>query len=255
MRVILSPAKTMRAGIHPEAVADLPVFRQDAVRIRERIRNMSEAEAAALWKCSDPLAALNCRRFAEMDLEKGLTPAVYAYDGMQYRHIAAAERTAAEMAWLQAHVRILSGFYGILKPLDGVAPYRLEMQSRLAVDGCRDLYAFWGPRLYEALAAEDRVILNLASAEYARSVEPWLHPGDRFITVEFASLSAGLLKRMTTYAKMARGEMVRFLAERQSSDPEDVIAFRGLGFAYSKEHSSADCMVFVTEAPAARTKR
>lgn len=246
MIVILSPAKTMRTGIHPEAVSAQPAFQKETAAIRERIRAMPVPEAAELWNCSTRLAELNCRRLAEMSPESGLTPAIYAYDGMQYRHIAAEERSSAEIGWMQAHVRILSGFYGILRPLDGIAPYRLEMQARLAVDHCRNLYEFWGSRLYEALASEDRVILNLASSEYARSVQPWLQPGDRFVTAEFAELLPdGRLKRMSTCAKMARGEMVRFLAERQAQDPQALADFHALGFSWSPVHSGTDCMVFL----------
>ena len=114
-----------------------------------------------------------------MDLKTGLTPAVLAYEGIQYQNLAPQVMTMEQLDYLQEHLRILSGLYGVVRPLDGVAPYRLEMQAKLAVDGARDLYAFWGGRLYEALE-EDALIVNLASEEYAKAVRPYVQSAVAF---------------------------------------------------------------------------
>ena len=153
---------------------------------------------------------------------------------------------------MESHLCILSGFYGLLRPFDGVTPYRLEMQAKLSVKGCRDLYDFWGDRLYQKLCAwnkslpdRDRVIVNLASREYSRCIEPYLTEEDRFITVEFGQLLDGKVKQKGTLAKMARGEMVRFLAENQLAEPEDAKGFDRLGYQFSPELSGGDSYAFV----------
>lgn len=132
--------------------------------------------------------------------------------------------------------------------------YRLEMQARICLeDGgrvCRDLYAFWGDSLYKEVTAEDKVIVNLASKEYSRAVEPFLEPGIAFVQVVFGSLEADKrgeekIKVKATEAKMARGEMVRFLARTGAETPEDMKKFDGLGFAYSSAHSGENTYVFL----------
>ncbi len=141
------------------------------------VRALSRDEAQALWACSDRLADLNYERFQAMNLERDTTAAAVAYEGIQYTHLAPGVMSERELAWLDEHLRILSGLYGVLRPLDGVVPYRLEMQARLAVDGERDLYGFWGNSLYETLVEEGcDTIVNVASVEYARAVTPWVRP-------------------------------------------------------------------------------
>ena len=143
------------------------------------------------------------------------------------------------------HLRILSGFYGLLRPFDGVVPYRLEMQAQLVVGTYRDLYAFWGARLYQSLTKEDRVIINLASREYSQCIEKYITPEDEFITVEFGELADGKVRQKGTLAKMARGEMVRFLAENNICRPEGMKEFHGLGFSYCSDLSDTEKYVFL----------
>ena len=147
MRMIISPAKKMRTDPDGLAAVGLPRFRDKAERVKQALQRLTAEELQALWRCSDSLARLNAERLRGMDLERGLTPAVLAYEGIQYRYMAPGVFERGEYAFLQEHLRILSGFYGVLRPLDGVVPYRLEMQAKLSVDGCRDLYDFWGGRL------------------------------------------------------------------------------------------------------------
>ena len=153
--------------------------------------------------------------------------------------------TTRALSYLTDHLRILSGFYGILRPFDGVTPYRLEMQAKLSVKNYNDLYDFWGDRLFHSLVDNDRMILNLASKEYAQCIEKYITPKDRFITVEFGELVKGKVKQKGTIAKMARGEMVRFLAENNISDLNELKEFRELGSAYSEELSSDSKYVFI----------
>ena len=144
MRIIISPAKQMREDRDTLPPRGLPGFLPETGRLLSALRNLSPAELQKLWKCSDAIAALNVERLRTMDLERGLTPALLSYVGIQYQTMAARVLETSQYEFLQEHLRILSGFYGLLRPFDGVTPYRLEMGARLAVDGCRDLYAFWG---------------------------------------------------------------------------------------------------------------
>ncbi len=249
MKIIISPAKKMNMSRDSYDVTGMPCFLADTKILMQEIKKLSLAEAKALWKCNDKLAELNFRRFAEMDPEKCLTPAILSYEGLQYQHMAPGVFTDRALSYVQEHLRILSGFYGVLKPFDGVVPYRLEMQAGLSVAGKKDLYDFWGRRLYCRLMEdnEDGVILNLASKEYAGAVEPYVKTPCRFITVSFEEDVDGKRKQKGTFAKMARGEMVRFLAENGIEDIEGVKRFTGLGYRFREELSGEWNYVFVKE--------
>lgn len=251
MKIIISPAKKMNVDTDSLAVEGLPEFLADTKILKKAIQALSFAEAKALWKCNDKLAELNYQRFRNMNLERGLTPAVMSYKGLQYQYMAPGVLTAEALSCLSKRLRILSGFYGLLKPFDGVVPYRLEMQAQLAVGTYRDLYAFWGARLYQSLTKEDRVIINLASREYSQCIEKYITPEDEFITVEFGELADGKVKQKGTLAKMARGEMVRFLAENNIDRPEGMKEFHALGFSYCSDLSDTKKYVFLRREEAA----
>lgn len=262
MRIIISPAKKMRVETDSFAPEGLPAFLPETRRLLAALKEMDGLQLQKLWKCNDSIAALNLERLAHMDLEGRLTPALLSYEGIQYQYMAPAVFEERMLAWVQEHLRILSGFYGVLKPMDGVTPYRLEMQARLSVGKARDLYEFWGGSLWEeicgaavdggdggAAAASEggvrEVVLNLASKEYSRCIEKYLRPEDRFITCIFGEWSGGKIVQKGTYAKMARGEMVRFLAERQAERPEEARDFDRLGYRFAPEHSDEKSYVFV----------
>lgn len=227
------------------AVTALPGFIRQAEVLSQVIKQLSYEEAKSLWKCNDKLAELNFERFAQIDLRKNLTPAILAYEGLQYQHMAPKVFTEKAINYVQEHLRILSGFYGLLAPFDGVTPYRLEMQAKLYVDGKKNLYDFWGESLYQELLDEDRIILNLASKEYSQAIEKYIQPQDTFVTIEFGELVNGKVKQKGTLAKMARGEMVRFLAENQINDLDRIKEFTGMGLHFSEEWSDAKTMVFI----------
>ena len=262
MKLIISPAKKMNVDTDTLAPLGEPVLLEKTEALLSRMRELSYEEAKALWGCNEKLARQNFERFQDMDLRRDLTPAILSYEGIQYQYMAPAVFEERMLAWVQEHLRILSGFYGVLKPMDGVTPYRLEMQARLSVGEARDLYEFWGGSLCEEIcgAAVDggdggaaaasgggvrEVVLNLASKEYSRCIEKYLRPEDRFITCVFGEWSGGKIVQKGTYAKMARGEMVRFLAERQAERPEEARDFDRLGYRFAPEHSDEKSYVFV----------
>ncbi len=245
MKIIISPAKKMNEDMDSFEVIGMPDFIEDTMILMHEIQSLSVAEKKALWECNDKLVELNHKRYKDMDLMHRLTPAVITYEGLQYQHMAPKVLTTEGLSYLSDHLRILSGFYGILKPFDGVTPYRLEMQAKLSVNDCKDLYDFWGERLYHSLVDDDRIIINLASKEYSQCIEKYITPKDRFITIEFGELMDGKVKQKGTIAKMARGDMVRFMAENDISDLNGIKGFHGLGFTYAKEHSNDSKYVFL----------
>ena len=275
MKIIISPAKKMKNDPDLLQFRDYPVFLEKTEILMDWIRSLSYEEAKRVWKCNDKIAEQNFERFARMDLKKNLTPAILSYEGIQYQYMAPAVFEEKAVDYIQEHLRILSGFYGVLKPLDGVTPYRLEMQAKIPEGeskiGAKDLYAFWGRTICDEVLRDERAalngnngygghnahngtkkdctntIINLASKEYSRCVEAYLGPEDRFLTCVFGELSDGKVKQKGTFAKMARGEMVRFLAQRQAEDPEEMKAFDRLGYRFSQEYSSENEYVILKE--------
>lgn len=245
MKIIISPAKKMNEDTDSIEVTEMPGFINDAKILMHKMQSLSLSEGKALWKCNDKLAELNYKRYKDMDLMRRLTPAIIAYEGLQYQHMAPKVLTTRALSYLSDHLRILSGFYGALRPFDGVTPYRLEMQAKLSLNNCKDLYDFWGDRLYHSLVDDDRIIINLASKEYSQCIEKYITPKDRFISIEFGELVEGKVKQKGTISKMARGNMVRFMAENNISDPNGIKDFNELGFAYSKELSSNSKYAFI----------
>ena len=246
MKIIISPAKKMNIDTDTLAFRSMPVFLSETEELLAWMRRLTFAEAKAVWKCNDKIAEQNYRRFQEMDLERNLTPAVIAYEGIQYQYMAPAVFGGAQTDYIQEHLRILSGLYGVLKPFDGVTPYRLEMQAKASEAG--DLYKFWGDKLYREVAGEEKdggLILNLASKEYSKCVEKYLTPEDTYVTVVFGELADGKVKQKGTLAKMARGEMVRYLAENKVEDPERIKGFDRLGYCFEETLSNEKEYVFL----------
>lgn len=247
MQIIISPAKKMKEDIDSFACRDLPALLPRTRVLLRHLRGLDVPSLRKLLSCNDQIAELNYARFQTMDLERDLTPALLAYEGIQYRYMAPAVFTSDALEYVQEHLRILSGFYGVLRPFDGVRPYRLEMQAKLKTDFCASMYDFWGEDLARLLDGEG-VLLNLASAEYSRSVLPHLPPGIRVITPIFGERNgAERVVEKGVYVKMARGEMVRFLAERNAETPEEAQGFDRLGYRFSPAHSTAASYVFLRE--------
>jgi cytoplasmic iron level regulating protein YaaA (DUF328/UPF0246 family) len=263
--IIISPAKKMNVVDGALPVRGEPRFLDRTRVLMEAVQALGYDEAKALWKCSDKLAAQNYERFAHMDLAHAVTPAVIAYEGIQYQHLAPRVMDERSLDYLNRHLRVLSGFYGVLRPFDAVLPYRLEMQARLAVNGARDLYEFWGASLAEALAADANaanaaaqdadqipaqpsapVLLNLASVEYARAVTP--HAAAAGLTplaCLFGQEVDGKFVQRSTEAKAARGTFVRWLAERGVEDLSELTDFAERGYRWDPARSDEHCLAFV----------
>lgn len=247
MKMIISPAKKMNIDTDTADWRDMPVYLERARTLMKYMQNQDYATCKAIWKCNDKLAELNYRRFQEMNLERALTPAVLSYEGIQYQYLSPKVLDRDSLEYLQEHLRILSGFYGILKPFDGVVPYRLEMQARLGGEELDSLYDYWGDTLANNLFSEDPVILNLASKEYSKCISPYAKKREdiTFVTCVFGELINEKVVEKGTLAKMARGEMVRFLAGQQAAVLEQVKEFQGLGYRFCEERSNENTYIFI----------
>lgn len=261
MRFIVSPAKKMTSE-SDVAWRDMPRFLDKSREVARTLAAMSFEELIALWKCSEKLARETCERMGPVFAGAGwddpscarLAPALLAYEGIQYQNMAPRVMTSSELEYVQEHLRILSGFYGMLAPFDAVVPYRLEAAARLSVAGSRDLYGFWGDEIYRALAQEADVVVNLASVEYARMVVPHAEReaacaggegAPRIVTCLFGEVNgAGKLVQRSTHAKAARGTFVRWCAANEARSTDDLARFN-VGHVLDEGRSTEDVLVFV----------
>lgn len=245
MRIIISPAKKMRTDTDTLPWESLPCFIDKAEILYDILRSMSYEELKKLWKCNDQIAALNAERLRTSDLRTNLTPAILAYEGIQYQYMAPGVFARQEFRYVQEHLRILSGLYGLLRPFDGVTPYRLEMQAKLKTRDAKDLYSYWNNMIAEQLYSETDCIVNLASKEYSLCVSRHQKLDTRFITCVFGEERNGKIVEKGTLCKMARGEMVRYLAENQADEPEAIKDFSRLNYAFSPQYSDSSTYVFL----------
>lgn len=244
MKIILSPAKKMRVNTDFPKVTGEPVFIDDTKKILDWLREKNREVLKEIWKCNDKLTDENVERIENMDLYKGLTPAILSYEGIAYQYMAPAVFAEEQLSYIQNQLRILSAFYGVVKPMDGVVPYRLEMQAKAGIDGNKDLYEFWKDKLYKEVRDESGIIINLASKEYYKCIDKYLTKNDRFITCDFVEELNGKLVTKGTYAKMARGEMVRFMAEENIANPEEIKKFDRLNYNFREDLSDNVKFVF-----------
>ena len=247
MKMILSPAKKMITDTDSIAPVGLPEFIDKTTAILSCLKDKSKEELKSVWKCNDKILEQNFHRLENMNLYQMLTPAVLSYEGIAFQYMAPSVFEDRQFAYIQNHLRILSAFYGVLKPMDGVTPYRLEMQAKVGIGDAKNLYEYWGDLLYRSVIDDSRIIINLASKEYSKCIEKYLTPQDRYITITFCELSGDKLVTKGTYAKMARGEMVRFMAENNIENPVEIQKFDRLGYLFRTDLSSDTEYVFEQE--------
>ncbi len=245
MRIIISPAKKMKENTHILPVKQLPLFIEETKQLLDYMKSLDYETLKSIWKCSDKLASLNYKRIQSMNLHEGLTPALISYEGLQYQYMGSTVFDSKAYAYLEEHLRILSGFYGVLRPFDGVVPYRLEMQSKLKGNHLDSLYDFWSSKLANQLMSESQTIVNLASKEYSDAISKHLSKKVHFLTCVFGEIIQNKVVEKGTLAKMARGEMVRYLSEKQIQDVEAIKSFDRLDYVFSHDLSNSTTYVFL----------
>ncbi len=255
MLTVLSPAKKLDFDTDPPEIrAGSPRFLAEAETLVRRLREMDSLELADLMGISLKLADLNVERFQQWTPEHhpgNSRPALFAFAGDVYQGLDAASLSAPAIAFAEEHLRILSGLYGLLRPLDLIQPYRLEMGTRLKVNGARDLYAFWGDAITDALAEELKghahpVLVNLASQEYFKAIRP-RRLGFRIVTPVFKERRGDRFRIISFNAKRARGMMARFILDRGIDEPEALIEFDRGGYRFHPELSEGDTWVFTRD--------
>ena len=253
MMLVLSPSKTLdfesKLRIATHTVPDM--FRDSEMLIRE-LRTYPQKKLSALMGISDKLAALNMQRYR--DFTTPFTPAnarqaILAFKGDVYEPIEVESYSRDDFAFTQKHVRILSGLYGLLRPLDLIQPYRLEMGTRLTNPRGKDLYGFWGERITQALNGEltshkSKILLNLASEEYFAAVKPAKLSGE-LINIVFKENQKGKLRIIGLFAKKARGMMANYIIKNQIDNVKSLKDFQGGGYRFEPSLSSASDQVFV----------
>jgi len=251
LKIIISPAKKMNRIDDVIDWEQLPMFINQATELKAYLSELSYDELKNIWQCNDKIAQLNYERLQKMFLNTNLTPAVLAYEGLQYQYMAPHVFDESQWDYVRHRLIILSGFYGLLRATDGVIPYRLEMQAKIQVNDTKNLYDYWKSSIYNALTADCSVIVNLASKEYSKIIEKYLDGKVKMVTCTFGELTEvnGVKKVRTkaTAAKMVRGEMVRYMAENDVQDVEQLKAFDRLLYVYKDEYSSEENYVFVKE--------
>lgn len=250
MLVVVSPAKKLDMTPVGGIASTRPAFPAEAEELAGVARGLGADGLQRLMKISGSLARLNAERFAEFG-HMPEKPAALAFAGDTYQGLEAASLDPEEMAWAQDHLRILSGLYGVLRPLDAIEPYRLEMGSRLATDRGRNLYEYWGDRIARALKAQAGAIgtdtlVNCASREYFDAVDQ-AALGLRVITPVFMEERGGEPKIVSFYAKRARGAMARFIIQNRLRDPESLVGFDTGGYRHAPDLSGPDRPVFLRD--------
>ena len=255
MLVVISPAKSL--DMDPvDVTATAPAFQEDAVRLSKTARNLTLKDLKDLMDISDDLARLNRDRFKAFvaDPEANQTkPAALAFNGDTYQGLEAKTLDADDLAWAQDHLRILSGLYGLLRPLDAIQPYRLEMGSRLKTRRGNSLYDYWGDTIAKALNAQAEAVgtdtlINCASQEYFGAADRKALKL-RVITPTFMEVKDDKPRIVSFFAKRARGAMARFIVENRVTEADGIKEFTTGGYAYDPDLSEGDKWVFVRDYP------
>ncbi len=243
MKILLSPAKSLDySSALPTPKSTQPKFKDGIKEIHGVMKEMSQKELAELMGISENLAALNYARFSDFSMDftdNNSRPALFAFAGDVYSGLEAYTMTDAQIETAQQQIRILSGLYGMLKPLDLIQPYRLEMGTKVAIGQKKNLYTYWRDQLTETLnkeLKENELVVNLASKEYFKAIDKKKLQGE-LIEPVFKDFKNGKLKIIAFYAKKARGSMARYLVDNKAKDKKALLKFAEDGYAYSEKYT------------------
>ena len=247
---IISPAKNMRNikinNISPKTLGANRFFTKETKEIIQVLKSLSPWDIQSLMKVNEKIAFQSYAYFQDFNFEKEGVCGLLGYDGLVFKNIKAEEFSKEDFEFANDNIKILDAFYGIVNPLDEVLPYRLEMQYPIKIED-KNLYKFWNDKIYNKLYSEDNVIVNLASEEYAKVVRKFLKEDDIFIDIDFKVYKNGKLKTLATLAKIARGQMVKYIVENKINNPEDLKNFNFDNYKFSHNLSTNRKFVFIKE--------
>ncbi len=239
MKIIISPAKTVKEG--QGQYGSLPQLLARTEQIRKEVLKKDLYELMEMWGCSEKIAEINQKRFAEMNLSENLMCAIERYTGMQYQSLDYASLNETQKAYILKHVWIPDAFYGLLKADDGIVPYRMDFHTQIQINGRKDLYEYW--KDLPSSLIEDDLLINLASEEYAKAILPYY--SGSVVSIRFMQNKNGKLRSASTLAKKARGTFLRWMAVNSMESLEQMKNFDLDGFHYEKDVSNESCFVFV----------
>lgn len=247
MKIIISPAKKMRRETDFFLAEDMPMFDGRAEELIKILKTKSRSELKKLYSCSEKI--LDESIYALEHYGEGIrVPCVMSFDGIAYKYMSPEVMTYDEIAYIKENLFILSALYGVLRPFDGVYPYRLEMNSPLKTESFKSLYDYWKDEIAKTVFAYGEPVINLASEEYSRCLKRYKTQSNTFIDVIFYDrCDGGELKEKGVYCKMSRGAMTRFAAENKITEPEKLKSFSRFGYSFCEEMSDDETYIFIKE--------
>lgn len=235
MIIFISPAKGFNET--EKEYSSLPLYEKEAKSIVSELKKYTLEDLGKVLKTNEKLTNLNYERYENFSFDENISPAIFSYDGIQYKSMNLHKLEDEEIEFLNNHLRIISGLYGILKPLDGIKPYRLEMQTKLKIDKYKNLYDFWGDKIYKILSKESSgVIVNLASLEYSKGITKYIKD-EIYVECIFKVKKGDELKVQSTASKKARGMMIYFIGKNRIKNYEDLKKFNLDGYSYREDLS------------------
>lgn len=246
MLAVLSPARNIRPVALEGVVPTKALFPVEVMRVVSTLREYSPWQLESLLDVNPERAFELYDGYQSFDTVAPGIPALLAFYGAAFRNMNVQDFTLDDFAFAQAHLRILSALYGLLRPADGILPYRLGIKREFTVDG-QELYAFWGERLYRALFQSGEMVVNLTSQEYAKLFTPYMSPNDRMITCRFLVQKQGGARGTVATVRAARGRMARFIIKNRVTRPEGLKAFDWEGYRFIASQSDAFNYVFIQE--------
>lgn len=245
---IISPAKNMKNfkidNIRPKTYGESRFFTKETKEIVKVLKNLTPYDISTLMKVNEKISFQSFAYFQDFNFQDEGLCGLLTYDGLVFKNIKAEDFTKEDFEFANNHLRIIDAFYGIVNPLDGILPYRLEMNSKININD-KNLYKFWHDKIYKKLYSDDKVIVNLASEEYAKVVRSFLTNYDSFIDIDFKVHKNGKLRTLATYAKIARGQMVKYIIKNRIDNPEDLKNFSFDNYKFDSTLSTENKYVFI----------
>lgn len=245
MKIILSPAKNMNIRSFKNVALKDAIFKQETLHILEKLKEYEPYELESLMKINPELALKTFCYFKDFNITDAGGHALISYDGLVFKNIDAKSFDEDDILFAEQHIRLLSGFYGLLTPCTNILPYRLEMQCKLSLDDKKDLYKFWQDKIYKELFKETNTVLNLASKEYYKVVTPFLTNEQKIINVDFLVNKNNKNKVIATSAKIARGQMARYIIKNKITNLDDIKHFKFDDYNFYPYLSTNDNIVFL----------
>lgn len=245
MITILSPAKNMNIKKFNNNCFTPPIFKNKTTEILNELKKLEAFQIESLMKVNKDIAFKTFCNFVDFDIDKKIGNAILCYDGLVFKNINAIDFNASDVSFSENHLRILSALYGILTPLTNISPYRLEMSCKLKILGYSNLYKFWGNSIYKELFKTKDIVINLASKEYTKVITPFLLDKDKFITISFFKVINGQHRIVATSAKMARGQMAKFIIKNKVNNIENLKEFTFDNYTYNDFLSNKENLIFL----------